>query len=241
MRQMQGEDEMKLPRRQMQMLLRKNVGAPKRARYLPAIIASVATFLITVFSFGFSAVGFWASIRKVDDVRVIIGNTPVIGLDGTNIAITGVPKLSFINLGNRPAGITSIEAIGWLFTAADPTEKDCENKEGRLTFEFDTKPFVIDAGKIQLIEPAIQPSRFVKKISDEFYETSGLRYESGQRILLCLAVTLVTPESVLDRWLQPVYLIEFQESQGNIKLLFDEKKPIKVQPFEARKNSEKTT
>jgi hypothetical protein len=190
---------MKLPRRQIRVLLEKRERAPSAKPFDSlrlAIAASVVTFLITIIGFGFSALGFWATIKRDDDVRVLITDPPSFYLEEKKITMIGTPKFTFIDSGNREAAITSIGAAAWYFGGDKPTKKDCHQNGPRFPVEFDAKPFVLKAGEIRVIETSIRAGKqFVKEVGNETYEFPNFGYTNGKRILLCLE-----PERMTKSW-----------------------------------------
>jgi hypothetical protein len=221
---------MTLPRRQMRALLRRRAPAPSKSSesFRLAILASAVTFLITVIGFGFSALGFWATIKRDDDVRVLISDPPYFYLDDKKIIMIGTPKFTFIDSGNREAAITNIGAAAWYFWGEKPpTKNDCQRNAPRFAIEFDAKPFVLKAGEIRVVETTIRASQqSVKEIGNETYEFPNFGYADGKQFLLCLELGLVTPDSSVTDWKEPAYVIVFKQGRGELQPLFAKDKPI---------------
>jgi hypothetical protein len=67
------------------------------------------TLIFSVLALVISAASaYWNIIRQVDDVRVMIEGSPSIGVSGGKIISHFGPPMTFINLGNRSAAISSV-------------------------------------------------------------------------------------------------------------------------------------
>ncbi|WP_315701223.1 MULTISPECIES: hypothetical protein [unclassified Bradyrhizobium] len=173
-----------------------------------------------------------------DDVRMMIDRHPLVGLDlSTNkFKVFGNPLLTFINSGNRPAGISGLSASAQRLDSRSPKIQDCSRKDALVfSIPFDTKPFVLNPGEIKVVEAAIAIPSGVEALftwitaeKDGIISIPRSDFKEGDRILICIQLNLATPDSFVKTWQQLAYTIKLESNVGQFTALFEENKPIVI-------------
>jgi hypothetical protein len=119
-----------------------------------SITLSILAFVISAWS------AYWNIIRQVDDVRVVIEGIPLIQIDPAKATIRVIAnqRMSFTNLGNRPAAVTSIS-----LSISQPNENSTQEvcTGTAVTEPFDVEPLVVKAGEISVLHTKLRKGAFV--------------------------------------------------------------------------------
>jgi hypothetical protein len=142
------------------------------------------TLAISLLAFIISTISaYWTIIRQVDDVRVMILGHPELTLTDSGIKVgVGNMRLGFVNLGNRPASITSIE----LTIDQTPNTDDCSETSREYTM-LDVPPLVVEAGKIDVRAPKLSKPDFVVSLSASNLKATEVPATA------CLGFEILTP------------------------------------------------
>jgi hypothetical protein len=224
----------RLPRKQMRALLNKRTsGAPSEPsnHAWVALVVSAITFLITLVGFVFSVIAFWTSVDRIDDLRVVIGRAPSVSLSPADkVQIVDIPQLTFINSGNRTASVTDMRAAAWIYKGETPGTDDCKSRRNSYPYMilFNAKAFALKAGEAEVVEATFKEDEDIAKVGDKTYELRGVKYFENEKILVCLELSMATPDKFVEGLRTPVFLIVFENSVGTLKPLYTEYKPISV-------------
>jgi hypothetical protein len=95
-----------------------------------ALLVSVATFATNV-------------LIRIDDLELMIADGPSMSGSRQEVTITvGSPLMTFLNMGNRPISVTSIELL------VDETDKAGKPLDRHSALVVPVEPFIIKAGEI---------------------------------------------------------------------------------------------
>jgi len=163
------------------------------------------TFVTSMAAFGFSAVAFYNSITKEDDVRAIVtGTTTAIfysdskNPEGLEVFLTK-PTLTIMNAGNRSAAISDA-SIRFIFehpTGENPSYCSAITSAGVGFDNF--APFVVKANDISSVE--LNPKFSRLKDTFGFIELDPQLYSAKEDdiwVTTCLQLSLITPDKVLN-------------------------------------------
>ena len=196
--------DVKMHRKQMRALLkshRSHSSATQGNRWSAAVLASIVTFLITVFGFGISAFGFWAALRQTDDLRVLVtSSTPLITTEIDRIGFAQPIGLTYINSGNRQARISNLGLVALKFNdAGTPTDADCDEGEPdtKIYPRFDFSSITMKPGEITDIHDLKYAFGILSKpLGEEGIVFPNIfRLTAEDSLLVCLQQTVVTPDS----------------------------------------------
>jgi hypothetical protein len=141
-----------------------------------ALVFSAASLLISGATFANNV------LVKVDDLKLMVTNGPQMGGTRQGLTVTTTDTLmTFINMGNRPIAITSLNL---LVEETDGVGKLLHS--GQIGWQFQVQPFIIKAGEILTKEVSISDNPLTFKPA----ETSG-----SETIKLRAGFWLVTPDS----------------------------------------------
>jgi hypothetical protein len=149
---------------------------------------------------------YWTIIRQLDDMRLVIDGSTAITLDQNTAAVspfstnvghfadTGSLRIvtnavfTFVNLGNRPAAVTSI--LLWINQPPDEEKREpCEDTGPFIWVRLDIDPFVVKPGEI-----STQPFTFPKKSSEYFARLSRANLDKEHFLVeFCGTFNVVTP------------------------------------------------
>jgi hypothetical protein len=201
-----------------------------------------ATLFISCLALFISAgAAFFGVIVQLDDLRVVIGDHPYIRIEEGEARMSGPPELTFINSGNRPASITAVRGVVSRLTGPDDKSLECQ-KYGELDFDkipalidFDTNPFVLKAGEINVVTAELKDTIPWKRRKDGILYIPKMVYQAklGDAFLVCFSITIVTPDSYLVQWRRPVYKFVLNDSSGKEQsfeqqYLFEKEKPVVI-------------
>jgi hypothetical protein len=180
---------------------------PKKERKL-----SVREWLLALFAFvGLlltAITTYYATIRTIDEVRVVVNDVPRIAWDNSQISVEPKLSLTFVNSGNRSAAITAI----FIHLRRTHTCDEKERYGGSTYLEFLSEPFVIKPNEI--LEKSLQYLRERSFDLGEVFKTNhsaagllgGLRVDivpkskqvippPDDMVAICLGVSYVTPNA----------------------------------------------
>lgn len=162
-----------------------------------ALLLSVNSLLVSFAAFAVSFITlYYTTVRQVDDVRVEVRWIPTLWIDKQlkNITVQQLPKdmFTFINLGNKTAGISSIK-----FFLIQPDDegniRNCDEASGN----FETDPEVLDADPVVIKAGEIGVPSHVGFARSEFKtkleRPSTIAGEATVR--LCAAFDVSTPNN----------------------------------------------
>ncbi|WP_271499279.1 hypothetical protein [Bradyrhizobium sp. CCBAU 11357] len=222
-------------RKQMRALLRSHRSQPSATqanRWSAAVLASIVTFLITVFGFGISAFGFWAKLRQTDDLRVLItSSAPLITTETDRVGFTQPISLTYINSGNRQARISNLGLVALKYNdTRTPADESCDAGEPdtKIYPRFDFSSIVIKPGEITDIRDLKYTFGLLSKPLGEqgIVFPNILRLTANDSLLVCLQQRVVTPDSYVVSLSKALWLLRSRD--GDFKFLFDQGKPIVV-------------
>ncbi|WP_128964325.1 hypothetical protein [Bradyrhizobium guangdongense] len=222
-------------RRQMRALLKTRQSQSSTThenRWSGAVLASVVTFLITVFGFGISAFGFWAKLRQTDDLRVLITSpAPLITRAIDRIGFAQPIGLTYINSGNRQARTSNLGLVALKYDdVRTPTDASCDEGEQdtKIYPRFDFSSMVIKPGEITDIRDLKYAFGFSGKPLGEqgIVFPNIFRLTVSDSLLVCLQQRVVTPDSYVVSLSKALWLL--RSGDESPKILFDEGKPIVV-------------
>lgn len=191
-----------------------------------ALSLSITSIMISFGGFYFN------TLFQKDDIRVVIGSSPSVGrTEKDELTIYGEQELTFVNSGNRAAAITNVSAVGKRIDPAIVANECCALDEDTvMVFAFDVKPFVLKPGEIQTVRTQVT-SEFSSK-TDSFgvmrLDKSIFEAKSGDVVLACLNLNVVTPDSYSVQWRRPAYRMKFNDFVTETETLFEKTEPMSV-------------
>ena len=180
-------------------------------------------------------------VLQLDDVRVVIGKHPIATItDEGAVGLTGNQEFTFINSGTRAAAITSVGGMVFPLKNEDDPYRDCnppigdgENippARGWMPIGLDAIPLVLKPGDISVV--AAKPGGFLwrrRKDGTVVFPGGFYRPKDGDRFLVCLTLSVVTPDNFTTRWYKPAFVVEVTDAfPRDDKELFEKEKPIVV-------------
>ncbi|MCS3727224.1 hypothetical protein [Bradyrhizobium betae] len=222
-------------RKQMRALLRGHRSQPPGPhgnQWSAAVLASIVTFLITVFGFGISAFGFWANLRQTDDLRVLItSSTPLITTESDRIGFTQPIDLTYINSGNRQARISNLGLVALKYNdTRTPTDDSCDEGEPdtKIYPRFDFSSITIKPGEIIDLRGLKYAFGLLSKPLGEqgIVFPNIFRLTANDSLLVCLQQRVVTPDSYVVSLSKALWLLRSRD--GDLRFLFDQGKPMVV-------------
>jgi hypothetical protein len=165
------------------------------SKWLPWLGSATALLAL-----GISCAGFYATyVRQYDDIRVVVDYLPTVFLqDNSNeLTIDSLrQRLTFINSGNRPGAIIRIA-----LTVGPSRPAGCDEPlKVPIYYEFDS--FVIKAGEIVSVSVKnIEKTGLSGRVKVDQNDVGTIPRENapvdpGATVLLCLSLTVVTPDNV---------------------------------------------
>ena len=163
-----------------------------------------------------------------DDLRVFIGRPPWVQTNSEKeVEVVGEQELTFINLGNRAAAVTSLGAnVIPMQTVKDASTCSGAHEFAAYPIAFDAKPFIIKPGEISYIKTKVQllGKGGAKSVAKAVYAP-----KEGDVLLACLRLRIVTPDSYVNEWVRPAFAFTMSlTTPADDKPLFDENVPISV-------------
>jgi hypothetical protein len=195
--------------------------------WLPVIISTMLGLLSLAVSFsGF----FFSTLYHRDDIRVVIGKSPMVSRTAkSDLVVEGSQELTFVNSGNRAASITAVYIVGRLVAKGEVD--NCEGEVGAvLVFPLEMKPVIIKPGEIVAIDAKF-PSETKGGKTQPTIPASWFEFKIGDTVLACLALDVVTPDSLSKQWRQPGYRYTFKDSSlwsSTERVRLFEEKPLSV-------------
>jgi hypothetical protein len=154
---------------------------------------------------------YFSIIRQVDDLRVIVEGSAYEDHDKDEIRVsTKIPlTMTFANLGNRPAAVTSM----WLWLNQPKTydeRQECFGEQPKIQAGFDVQPFIVEGGKIATQIASIKAEKFSVDISEDNHR-SPLHYVTES----CITFTIITADGNVVRNARRIDLSELRMENGN--------------------------
>lgn len=150
----------------------------------------VLSLIVSFCAFAVSAATlYYTSLRQQDDLRFAQDAYPQVKLIDSGAStqdvevITSNETLLIINLGNRPAAITSI--LLTITTAPEDSKSECSIYDSSIgpPVPFDIDPFVVEPGKINAQRLKLSNGKYVHSI------------RNTSRIQVCITFNIVTPDN----------------------------------------------
>jgi hypothetical protein len=177
-------------------------------------VFSVREWLLALFAFvGLvltAITTYFATIRTIDEVRVVVNNVPSISWTGNKGRFESKLGMTLVNSGNRSAAITAI------FFEINKDASDCESLGDSVRLGFSSEAFVLKPGEVVVkslnySKESTSTFRFPKLVVSADLDSavadlgddkakdgsprSPLWFESGYNVAVCLGITYVTPNA----------------------------------------------
>jgi len=189
---------------------------------------SIAALLVAL------TTSFFSVVWQLDDVRVVIGETPSVYLNEANeVVLEGSQTITFINSGNRQAAITRFQVHAIPLVGPINDKETCENPWGPL-IPFVFKRMVLKPSEIVHLElPLTDEKGFWQKRKDGslVLEKSISTPKHEDSYLVCLTLDVVTPDSYVEWSRRPIFKITFAEPLTDSErqvALFERGRPIPI-------------
>jgi hypothetical protein len=168
-----------------------------------------------------------------DDIRVVVGRSPFVevGNEG-QLTLAGDQDLTFINSGNRQAAITNFGVFSFFVKDQASDDASCFRPlQFPLVLPYEVKPLVLKPGEVMLFKAELKnPGNPWKKAKDGglTIDKKGL-LKSGEIYVVCLGLTLITPDNYTEQWRRPVFKLAIGDSsEAKLVPLFQKDKPLIV-------------
>jgi hypothetical protein len=178
---------------------------------------------------------FLTIVRQVDDVRVLIGDPPVVYISnsGKTLESNGEQELTFMNAGNRNAAISNIKGLVIPLDNSEGELPKCK-KEEALPISFKPDSFVIKPGEVIVSKVVLQEGFWKKKKTGDEYvaDNTFFNFKRGAVFMACLSVSVATPDAFYRDKLIPAFKYTLLDSSNmflNTKpfeSLFEQNRPI---------------
>lgn len=204
----------------------------KSGRDWLALTVSLVSLLVSGLTVYFNVV------LRQDDIRIVVDRMPDMSRDqkGVMFASNGI-QLTVLNVGNRSAVVTKLLAVAYQ-RDAENSSRECKNPSDNAPFPIaflnDFKPIVVKPGEIQFVSSRVQPVfpwNTVKR--DDLGEVAFPKEMHGNNVqffLMCLELTVTTPDSPAYRWSAPISLMKKEPVTADYlpTELQDKDKPVTV-------------
>jgi hypothetical protein len=160
-----------------------------------------ASFGLSVGAFFFGTIAFLNSIKREDDVRAVVVNQAMVRFHSTkqpSAAIFVNQKLTLLNAGNRSVAVTAVRLK--VTQPQDKSKRDCKNTQSNFIYYRDFTPFVTKPNDISVTQ--LRPIVEASDVESIGWNLFALRNPSADKetsiVLICLSLSLVTPDNVAD-------------------------------------------
>jgi hypothetical protein len=182
-----------------------------------------------------AGVFYFTVIRQVDDVRVVIGDPPVVYISesGKTLESNGEQELTFMNAGNRHAAISNIKGMVIPIEKGESSLPKCQI-EDTLSISFKPESFVMKPGEVIVSKLLLQEGFWKRKKKEGGYiaDNTFFSFENASSFLVCLVVSVTTPDAFDRDMLKPAFkytLFNVRKTTGETKIfepLFEQNRPI---------------
>lgn len=146
-----------------------------------------------VLSFATAYVNSWPT----NELAAIVSKTPAVNFTETDIEFAGPVELMFVNGGNRPMGIVSIELMA-VQPQPDVDFKDC-NGIGAYGYA-DFKPFVVKGSEV-----VVQSLKFTQ--GDPLKIVDSNKAKQPRSVMICLSFSVATPGRLYPNLRKPLFQV----------------------------------
>jgi hypothetical protein len=164
---------------------------------------------IAVVAFGFSAVSFYnTSIKRHDDLKVIVNDGPYLNIDREKKKFNILMRadLTFINAGNRFAGISGLKVV---LEQNNGNENIKEGCGPGVEIPFVVEPFVIEPGKLVLMKYSKFAEGWKRDAEGQWISIPFGIGDAKRDGKVCLLFSFVTPDNAVDDFPLPMFVRRF--------------------------------
>jgi hypothetical protein len=132
-----------------------------------------------------------------------------------------------VNSGNRAAAVTYVFVTAERIEKSDSDPQSCGTIDDKpvLPLPFNVAAFVLKAGEINVVTARIgaKQREGSLRIPKQLFSAAV-----GDQILVCLSVSIVTPDDYSSQKRIPAYKFTFQNEYADGTALFDKNKPLSL-------------
>jgi len=155
------------------------------------------TTSMAIVAFVLSLVTAYVNSWPTNELAAIVSKTPTIGFTDAEIDFAGPVEVTFINGGNRPMGIVSVDLIA-VQPQPDVDFKDCN---GTGVFgSADFKPLVVKGGEV-----VVQGLKFTQDGPLKIDEWN--RAKQSRSVMICLSFSVATPGRLYPSLQKPLFQV----------------------------------